>query len=934
MNRNIKCLRAVILMLFLSAGSIEHFSGNFLYAQQKITLSDKDDVVMKINVLYNAGKLQDGKRLTEINLKKYPKDSDLKMLLGKYYVLTKQYDKARFELNKSIEYNPGNVDARHLLVTVETETKRYSSAICFVNELLEVNPYWRGLWRKKIELYRLQGNEVEANRLLKRISQIFPEDNTLKVDVNYQLEMTALEKRKAGRLDDANEVNKLLLQEKPKNIEIYLDLINGYIKTGDYANALTITERGLNTFPGNASLRQKKIALLEQDKRYDEILSFIKQDPSAASTGQYQYFLLEAARSAKDNDPAVLYGKILDANPGNEEAFQVVFNSLVGQQQYDEALDRLHSFMRLKGISKNLSLKELELYRLKNDQTKVNQLSKNLFYNYPEDADLKEAYVGVLSREVKDHLAAEEWSQAETKLIQLIPLANQEYREFINNGLLNAYFQQGKYPEAIRMIDEIQRKQSYDVQLALKKSSIQMRMQQYEQAVSTYEELLNSLTSDQQFYYLSGFNDLMTQVVKDRMDAQQYIASMHWLDRWLVLAPNNQQALLYAINVSHQIKDYPKMLAFARKAREAYPSETIFRVKLASAMQANAAPAEEVWTMMKEEIRANPYHDEVVNAYVQASTNYTSELLKQKAEKEAITVADQGLIHKPMDKELKYLKGLAYEKLKQFDSAFYYQSFYEPGVLELGEFKAHLKYLNHKLYNNELAINHMRSRYGDDYAIQTISMLEYNRIERNANFTGRVFYAGRQDGKGVQAQFEWGRTWDLLWSSRIDFSVSNKYFSKFAINGAIIRTLPQDWEIEVGAGYRKLYNEEALTSGVVQVGKDLEQFRLQAKFTQSILQKKWLYNLAAQARYSFDNPKNYVVALANIGSTPDVDILNYQSFNTLSVMNSMVGAGVGRLLSKNVSSSVLGTWYNVQTAALPKTYRNLYNLFIQVNVAF
>src|SRR5690606_14601477 len=113
-------------------------------------LSDKDDVVMKINVLYNAGKLQDGKRLTEINLKKYPKDSDLKMLLGKYYVLTKQYDKARFELNKSIQYNPGNVDARHLLVTVETETKRYSSAICFVNELLEVNPYWRGLWRKKI----------------------------------------------------------------------------------------------------------------------------------------------------------------------------------------------------------------------------------------------------------------------------------------------------------------------------------------------------------------------------------------------------------------------------------------------------------------------------------------------------------------------------------------------------------------------------------------------------------------------------------------------------------------------------------------------------------------------------------------------------------------------------------------------------------------
>src|SRR5690606_2442058 len=217
MNRKYTYLRTGMFMLLLCTGSMVDFSGNRLYVQQKVSISDKGDVVKKINSLYQAGKLQDGKQLTEINLKKSPKDSDLKMLLGKYYVLTKQYDKARFELNKSLEFNPGNVDSRHLLVTVETETKRYSSAICYVNELLEVNPYWKGLWRKKIELYRLQGNEVEANRLLKRISQIFPEDGQIQDDLNYQMELTANSKRKSGRIDDAIEVNKLLLQEKPKN---------------------------------------------------------------------------------------------------------------------------------------------------------------------------------------------------------------------------------------------------------------------------------------------------------------------------------------------------------------------------------------------------------------------------------------------------------------------------------------------------------------------------------------------------------------------------------------------------------------------------------------------------------------------------------------------------------------------------------------------
>ena len=934
MNSNFTYLRTGIFMLLLCTGSMVDFSGNRLYGQQKVSISDKGNVVKKINALYHAGKLQDGKQLTEINLQKSPKDSDLKMLLGKYYVMTKQYDKARFELNKSLEFNPENVDSRHLLVTVETETKRYSSAICYVNELLEVNPYWKGLWRKKIELYRLQGNEVEANRLLKRISQIFPEDGQIQEDLNYQMELTANNKRKSGRIDDAIEVNKLLMQEKPRNIEVYMDLINSYIKAGDYNSAMVTTERGLNTFPSNAALRQKKIALLEQNRRYDEILAFIKNDPSAINGGQYNYFLLEAARSAKQNDPAVLYGKILDATPGNEEAFQVVFNSLVAQQQYDEALRRLHSFMRIKGNSKTLAAKELELYRLKNDHSKVNQLTKTMFLNYPNDSDLKEGFVKVISEEIKDHLAAEEWNLAETKLRQLIPHANAEYRDFINNSLQNAYYQQGKFTEALQIIEEMHRVNPSDANLAVKKASIYMRLQQYDKAVASYEALLGSLKPDQQFYYLTGFNDMMAQVVKESTEAQRYRDAMNWVTRWLAVAPKNHQALLYAVNLSHQLQDKAQMLAFAKRANEAYPEESLFKVRLASAMQLNGAPTKDIWEMMGQEIIRNPYHNEVVNAYVQASQDHATQLLSEKAEKEVLEVTDKALRYQPTNKELKYLKGLAYEKLKQYDSAYYYQSFYEPSLLELDEFKANLKYLNYRMYQNEFAISHMRSRYGDYYSIQTISALEYMRKGAKNNYTARVFYSGREEGKGVQGQLEWGRNWNSNWASRIDVSGANKYFSKFAVHGAVIRTLPKDWEIELGLGHRKLYNDEKMSSAVVGFGKDIKQFRLQAKFTQAVLQEKWVYNIAAQARYSFDNPKNYVVALANLGSTPDVDILDYQSFNTLSVMNSMVGTGLGRLITKNVSASVMGTWYNFQTSPNPVQYRNLYNLFLQANVAF
>ena len=79
--------------------------------------------------------------------------------------------------------------------------------------------------------------------------------------------------------------------------------------------------------------------------------------------------------------------------------------------------------------------------------------------------------------------------------------------------------------------------------------------------------------------------------------------------------------------------------------------------------------------------------------------------------------------------------------------------------------------------------------------------------------------------------------------------------------------MPKDWEIEAGAGYREFYDGMNLSSVIAAVGKDLGQFRLQGKFTQSFVQQKWLYNAALQARYSLDHPKNYLLAMANIGST-------------------------------------------------------------------
>ncbi|MEC4077143.1 tetratricopeptide repeat protein [Myroides odoratimimus] len=319
------------------------------YAQVQTTKEGSEDYVLLANREFNENKWESGKKIVDKGMLEDPKDADLRMLLGKYYHHIKQYDKARYELVKAIELDPGQIDARHILVNVETETKRYSSAICYVNEILEVQPYLKSLWKRKIHLFELQGNHVEADRLRKRLYQIYPSDQNLKNEYAYSIELELAKNQTLGDFDKAISLNKELIKNDPKNVEYHLVLINDYIKTADWNNALIQIERALTLFPNNTTLQNKKIGVLSDQKRYDLLLPFLQQ---SKLTQQYNYYTLEAARHAKLTAPFDLYSKVLNSNPRNEEAFNYVFNQLIAQQQYEEALYQLNKYRKASGTSK------------------------------------------------------------------------------------------------------------------------------------------------------------------------------------------------------------------------------------------------------------------------------------------------------------------------------------------------------------------------------------------------------------------------------------------------------------------------------------------------------------------------------------------------------------------------------------------------------
>ena len=67
-----------------------------------------------------------------------PDDLDLKILLGRSNLQLGKYDTARYVLKQVYDRRRKDIDVLQYLVNLEETTKRYSDAICFVNELLEI----------------------------------------------------------------------------------------------------------------------------------------------------------------------------------------------------------------------------------------------------------------------------------------------------------------------------------------------------------------------------------------------------------------------------------------------------------------------------------------------------------------------------------------------------------------------------------------------------------------------------------------------------------------------------------------------------------------------------------------------------------------------------------------------------------------------------
>jgi YaiO family outer membrane protein len=890
----------------------------------------EESTFQKANKLFKQNRLEEGKQLVDIGLEESPYDADLLMLNGKYYHEKKNNDKARFNLIKSLQYDPNNVDAKQILTNVEIEDKHYSAAICCINELLQVNPYWKGLWRKKIEVYRLQGNTVEANRLLKRINQIYPEDGQIKEDYRYNLQTEIRNLKKAGKVDAALKMTEELMTVDKTNPNLYVDVINTHLSAGDFDKALVYANQALTYMPTNSYLITKKASILADSGDINEALSFIKSKNKGNGqlTALYNQLLLQSARVQNDKDPYTLYGKILERSPGNPEALEYMLNTSLAKGYYTDAQNFINMAKKSGGENKKLMSKEYTLYTQMGNDSKANAVLTKLYNRFPEDADIRDNYINYQYQLARQNMLNQQYSEALIQLTFLTKLAKNDYTEVCLQELTEAYLKTSRKQEAFETVEKLNKEYPNNNNNKLRKVAVLIAMDRDEEALNFYEDFLKKLNQNEYDNYLIAYDEIGTKFLKKLVEAGQVQKVFEVADRIIAINPESELAYTYAMNTAFGINDNKLMLKYSQKAIEANPESIVFKTKYAEALSKNEM-YEEAGNLLKELLITNPYNKDVVNTFSQYALDYGKILYKNKNAQQLMVVTDSALQYNPNNKELLYQKGLAYLLIKDYIKAYEFMKFYSPSPTEQSNFLREMEWLQNKVYKNQISINYLRSRYSDQVNVSSIATIDYTRFSSASNtYAARLNYSGRDLGMGILAQAEWTHVLNRKTYFIANLGFGTQYFAKVIANASIFRSFAKDYELELGLGYRNLPDLYTLTNLVAGVSHKSENVWFNVKgllyFSQD---SSTLYNVLAQSKfYIFNDGRSHLVAMTSVGSVPESGALDLSIYNTYNAFNTMVGAGGQYMINKRLTLSVLGNWYN--TKFLPKEYNNLYNLYL------
>ena len=890
-----------------------------------------------------SGAWQEAKRNIDEGLAEYPSDPDLRYLNGRYYYVSHNLREARYNLVRATQEDDQHYASKRLLVDVEDDLNHYSSAICYINELLEFQPYDRDLWRRKIGLYRKLGNHVEADAALERLAHIYPNDSIVRREVRNRHRETWNGTLQKNTLAETADNLEQWLDLDPMNLDYYVELINTYERMGEYERALGAANRGLHHFPNNAVLVAKSVGIMSSLGWFSQALSFVKQNGSNERT--YAGLLHEVADQARLNDPYEVNGRLYSITK-DRDVLSYLINTSLTRGYYDDARLYLAEAFRTDGRTPALLMKQYSLERRCGNEGATVKILEELYHKQPTDEELIGEYTDLMLQLGSRDMEHQQWADAQQHLQRVLELTTPE-----NDAWAAAVSRQ---------------------------ITVLGHLGQYAQARALVRQAASADTVWQR-RFASAYEDIAANRLRLLIQDEDYEQALFEAQALLDVVPSSEAALRTCINMSQTLRRQQLFHDYAQQGYEAYPSTPYFMIKRALSLHEQKQDFQAL-----DIIRPRAYKDEWVNpqliaAYSSISGEWALNLMRNHMADLAVEVVDSALVFDPENRELLYTKGLAYERLKDYAPAYDLQHrYYNPSNAEQQEWMEHMRYLSFRSFKNRVDATYTHALYDTQEGtlastghLYSIASVAYSRLLRHNTYTAQVSYKGidgyhsyddetntmegAAGGAGVELMGQWEHQFDHRWSGMVSGAWSNRYFNRFSVNASASLDLSRGWIPSLRIGYRRTpktylflgqkqnmrqgeYNLWLLTPSLE---KSWERIKTTLTLDLTAMQSSLYYNAGWKGKlFINDDNISSVSLLAGFGSFPELSFFEQTALRDVSHTNTMVGFDFQYLCTRNLYIGLAGSWNTCfnpvygPDGSLTDNYRNIYTLSAQLHVAF
>lgn len=947
-----------------------------------------------VRTLFKQGNWEKGKALLNEGMKTYSFFSNLNELNGWYYYHKKKYDQARFYLTRALRHDKKNTHARELLVYVEEETKNYSSAICYLNELLEDEPYALIWWRRKIKLYRLQGNNDEADRLLARLRLIYPNEQQVMIDVAYQLETKYRAARKAGNVPEQIRHLRELIKLQPKEEEFYLVLSNLLLQTGHTEEAAEVAGQGAAALHGNVTLVKKKTSILTDAGRYTEALSYIRSCQqiyrSAWLAGYYKEIQLEAARAAQQNDAYSLYAKVYATNP-SAESLDFLINTAIARGYYEDALAYLRDARKSRGETEDILYKEYIVNQRLGNKTAANNLLEKLYYKNPRNTDVADLYTRIRLDWAAAMMDQGQYADAIGNLTfayQNSP--DKEVKRAALTRLYNCYLITRDYKNAAATLEQLNSDNNYKAYVTQKAilTSLQGKTKDALNLLSkSYYAATDPQTRDN---IATAYEEMATPYIKKLIEIGAIQQANDAAIQAVEICPRSADLLRMAITTSSLLDKRMTFINYVAKARANFPEDPEFIAKEA-AIYSMSKEYDKALSILRPQLDIYQGDSTLIGAFSENSELRALALRKEKKHEQAMAVVDTALAFDRTNHSLLYTKGLIFEDLKEYDSAYVYQQYYDATLKDYQENQRKLNELLNKTFNQEVFLEYQQARPGAEDIITGNASLSYTRKYPINQYTGTINYAGRdgtaddddatdltRGGVGFQLIAAWQHLFKPGLTGKAELGLANKYFPQIYAKVSAQKDLRNDWTAGLALSYRRVQSYHGVygwkTTDNGQGGTISEYQRLGWK-------EKYLnlFDLGANASKAFDHftltggldaflldQKNFyfnsqikgaffptignrsnLFAAFGIGNAPATTLIDRSLPAGFDHINTNVALGGLYVYNQHLTFGLIGEWYTLYdktegvytglyetSPTVTSSYKNYFYVHIQAIISF